>query len=146
MRVIDVAPNNISAEVLVGGALASRKGVSLPDTILPIGPLTDKDRDDLDCALDLGADWIALSFVQRAEDVLEVKSIVDGLAAIMVKIEKPSAIDDLDAIIKAGDGFMVARGDLGVEMPVERVPGTTKTHHPQSTNSREAGHRGDANA
>lgn len=126
MRVTKVGKKKITAEVLVGGALASRKGVSLPDTILPIGPLTDKDRADLEVALDLGADWIALSFVQRAEDVLEVKSMVDGLAAIMVKIEKPSAIDDLDAIISAGDGFMVARGDLGVEMPVERVPGLQK--------------------
>lgn len=126
MRVTSVASNKISAEVVVGGALASRKGVSLPDTILPIGPLTEKDQTDLECALDLGADWIALSFVQRAEDVLEVKSKVDGLAAILVKIEKPSAIDDLDSIIKAGDGFMVARGDLGVEMPVERVPGLQK--------------------
>ncbi len=126
MRVTDVAKKKITAEVVVGGALASRKGVSLPDTILPIGPLTEKDQADLDCALDLSADWIALSFVQRAEDVLEVKAKVDGLAAIMVKIEKPSAIEDLDAIIKAGDGFMVARGDLGVEMPVERVPGLQK--------------------
>jgi len=126
LRVTEAAKNKITAEVVVGGALASRKGVSLPDTILPIGPLTDKDKTDLDCALDLGADWIALSFVQRAEDVLEVKTKVGGLAAIMVKIEKPSAIDDLDAIIKAGDGFMVARGDLGVEMPVERVPGLQK--------------------
>lgn len=126
MRVSDVKDGKIFAEVVVGGALASRKGVSLPDTLLPIGPLTEKDRADLEVALDLGADWIALSFVQRAEDVLEVKSIVDGLAAIMVKIEKPSAIDDLDAIIRAGDGFMVARGDLGVEMPVERVPGLQK--------------------
>lgn len=126
MRVKAVRPGQIEAEVVNGGALSSRKGVSLPDTLLPIGPLTEKDRADLEVALDLGADWIALSFVQRAEDVLEVKSIVDGLAAIMVKIEKPSAIEDLDAIIKAGDGFMVARGDLGVEMPVERVPGLQK--------------------
>lgn len=126
MRVTELSDGKIHAKVLVGGALSSRKGISLPDTLLPIGPLTDKDSADLECALDLGADWIALSFVQRAEDVLEVKRIVDGLAAVMVKIEKPSAIDDLDNIIRAGDGFMVARGDLGVEMPVERVPGLQK--------------------
>jgi pyruvate kinase len=126
MQVTKTTGKRIEAEVIVGGALASRKGVSLPDTLLPISSLTDKDRADLDCALDLGADWIALSFVQRTEDVLEAKSIIDGLAAVMVKIEKPSAITDLDGIIAAGDGFMVARGDLGVEMPVERVPGLQK--------------------
>lgn len=126
MKVVTAKPDRIEAEVLVGGALSSRKGVSLPDTMLPIGPLTEKDRSDLDCALDLGADWIALSFVQRTEDVLEAKRIIDGLAAVMVKVEKPSAITDLEGIIAAGDGFMVARGDLGVEMPVERVPGLQK--------------------
>ncbi len=126
MRVIEKTKERIVAEVLVGGMLASRKGISLPDTLLPIGPLTDKDKVDLDCALDLGADWIALSFVQRAEDVRDVVRQVDGQSAIMVKIEKPSAIVDLDNIIAAGDGFMVARGDLGVELPVERVPGLQK--------------------
>jgi pyruvate kinase len=126
MRVIEKKAGSIAAEVVTGGPLASRKGISLPDTLLPIGPLTDKDRADLDCALDLGADWIALSFVQRGEDVEDVKKIVDGMSSIMVKVEKPSAIDDLDAIIAAGDGFMVARGDLGVEMPVEKVPGLQK--------------------
>ncbi len=126
MRVIEKKRDMIAAEVLVGGPLASRKGISLPDTLLAVGPLTEKDRADLDTALDLGADWIALSFVQRAEDVREVRKLIDGLASIMVKIEKPSAIDDLDDIIAAGDGFMVARGDLGVEMPVEKVPGLQK--------------------
>ena len=126
MRVIEKKKERISAEVLVGGALASRKGISLPDTLLPVGPLTEKDEADLECALDLGADWIALSFVQRGEDVRDVVKRVEGRSAIMVKIEKPSAIDDLDSIISAGDGFMVARGDLGVEMPVERVPGLQK--------------------
>ncbi|MDO9381813.1 MAG: pyruvate kinase [Hyphomicrobiaceae bacterium] len=126
MRVIETKKDRISAQVLTGGALASRKGISMPETILPVGPLTDKDRLDLDCALRIKADWIALSFVQRHEDVEEVKKIVDGRAAIMVKIEKPSAIDDLEKIIAAGDGFMVARGDLGVELPVERVPSLQK--------------------
>ncbi len=127
MRVVEAEANTIEAEVVSGGALASRKGISLPDTILPIGPLTHKDTEDLACALDLGADWVALSFVQRAQDVLEVKKLVDGRAAVLAKIEKPSAIDDIEAIVAAGDGFMVARGDLGVEMPVERVPGLQKS-------------------
>ncbi|MEQ1711892.1 MAG: pyruvate kinase [Hyphomicrobium sp.] len=126
MRVEENKGGRISATVLNDGSLASRKGISLPDTLLPIGPLTEKDEADLACALDLSADWIALSFVQRGEDVAEVVKRVDGRAAIMVKIEKPSAIDDLDAIIAAGDGFMVARGDLGVEMPIEQVPGLQK--------------------
>ncbi len=126
MRVIESSRGSIAAEVITGGALASRKGVSLPDTLLPVSALTIKDRADLECALEIEADWIALSFVQRAEDVLEAKKIIGDRAAILVKIEKPSAIDDLDNIIKAGDGFMVARGDLGVEMPVQRVPGLQK--------------------
>ena len=126
MRVIEAKPDVITAEVINGGALASRKGISLPDTLLAMSALTAKDRADLDCALELGADWIALSFVQRAQDIIEAKAIIDGRAAVLAKIEKPSAIDDLDAIIAAGDGFMVARGDLGVELPVERVPGLQK--------------------
>jgi pyruvate kinase len=126
MRVIEATRDCIAAEVVNGGALGSRKGISLPDTLLPIGPLTEKDEGDLACAVDLGVDWIALSFVQRGEDVLDVRRRADGPAAIMVKIEKPSAIDDLAGIIAAGDGFMVARGDLGVEMPVEKVPGLQK--------------------
>ena len=126
MRVLENKAGRITATVLNDGALSSRKGISLPDTLLPVGPLTEKDEADLVCALDLAADWIALSFVQRGEDVADVVKRVDGRAAIMVKIEKPSAIDDLDAIIAAGDGFMVARGDLGVEMPIETVPGLQK--------------------
>lgn len=127
MRVTENANNRITAQVLTGGALASRKGIALPETILPVGPLTKKDLADLECALKMKADWIALSFVQRHEDVAEVKKIVNGRAAVMVKIEKPAAIDDLEAIIETGDGFMVARGDLGVELPVERVPSLQKT-------------------
>lgn len=126
MRVIEKKPDEITAAVVVGGGLASRKGISLPDTLLSVGPLTEKDQADLLVALDLGVDWIALSFVQRGEDVLAVKKQVDGMAGVMVKIEKPAAIDDLDAIISAADAFMVARGDLGVEMPVEKVPGLQK--------------------
>lgn len=126
MRVTEVSDDRIVAEVLVSGMLASRKGISLPDTLLPVGPLTEKDRDDLDFALKLGVDWVALSFVQRGVDVEEAKDIIAGRAATMVKIEKPQAIDDLNAIIAAADGFMVARGDLGVEMPIEKVPGLQK--------------------
>ncbi len=99
MRVIEKKKDQISAEVLVGGALASRKGISLPDTLLPIGPLTEKDEADLECALDLGVDWIALSFVQRAEDVRDVVKRSGTLGHRLVKIEKPSAVADLDSII-----------------------------------------------
>ena len=126
MRVKDVDAKGIVAEVVTGGVLSSRKGISMPDTLLAVSALTEKDRNDLDVSLKLGADWIALSFVQRAEDIIEAKKIIDGRAAVLAKIEKPSAIDEIDDIIAAGDGFMVARGDLGVELPVERVPGLQK--------------------
>jgi pyruvate kinase len=126
MRVLEKKTDCIAAEVLVGGALGSRKGISVPDTLLPVGPLTEKDRADLAYLLKLGIDWIALSFLQRGEDVHDVRKLVGDRAAILAKIEKPSAIVDLDAIIAASDGLMVARGDLGVEIPVERVPGLQK--------------------
>ncbi len=128
MRVIEAASakDTITAEVLVGGKLSSRKGISLPDTVVPVSSLTEKDHEDLELALDIGVDWVALSFVQRVEDVLEAKMEIDGRAAVMVKIEKPTAVDALDDIIATADGFMVARGDLGVEMPVEKVPGLQK--------------------
>ena len=126
MRVVERSASRITAEVVVGGALASRKGIAMPDTLLPISPITEKDRADLDYALRLGVDWIALSFVQRAEDIHLGRQLIGQGAAIMAKIEKPSAITDLDNIIAAVDGVMVARGDLGVEMPVERVPGLQK--------------------
>ncbi len=126
MTVEEVAPGKIMARVKVGGALSSRKGISLPDTLLPVGPLTPKDEEDLAFALDLGVDWVALSFVQRGSDVVDAKRRIGDRAAVMVKVEKPAAIDDLNAIIEAADGFMVARGDLGVEMPIEKVPGLQK--------------------
>jgi pyruvate kinase len=126
MRVIEKTKSTIAAQVLVGGALGSRKGISLPDTMLPVGPLTPKDRADLAYLLKLGVDWIALSFVQRAADIHGVRKLVNERAAILSKIEKPSAVTDLDAIVAASDGLMVARGDLGVEIPVERVPGLQK--------------------
>jgi pyruvate kinase len=126
MTVTAKTPKRIEANVVVGGMLASRKGISLPDTVLPIGPLTEKDRNDLDYALRLGVDWVALSFVQRGEDMRLARQIVGQGAALMAKVEKPAAITDLDAIVANSDGLMVARGDLGVEMPVERVPGLQK--------------------
>ncbi|MET0969560.1 MAG: pyruvate kinase [Tardiphaga sp.] len=112
--------------VVVGGRISDRKGVSLPDTDLPVSAMTPKDRLDLEAALETGIDWIALSFVQRAEDVHEAKRLVRGRAAIMSKIEKPQAIDRLGDILEASDALMVARGDLGVELPLERVPSLQK--------------------
>lgn len=116
----------IIAVVEVAGKVSDRKGVSLPDTLLPIGAMTEKDRADLDAALAEGVDWVALSFVQRPDDIAEVRKITRGRAGIMSKIEKPQAIERLDEIIELSDGFMVARGDLGVEMPIEQVPGLQK--------------------
>ena len=112
--------------MLTGGLLASRKGISLPDTVVPLGTTTEKDRADLEHALSLGVDWVAFSFVQRAKDVEEARQLVRGRAAVMAKIEKPSALNELEEIIELADGIMVARGDLGVEMPVEKVPGLQK--------------------
>jgi pyruvate kinase len=100
--------------------------VNVPNAVLPISPLTDKDRIDLAFALDLGVDWVALSFVQRPEDIIEGKRLIDGRAAVMAKIEKPSALQVLAALVEQSDAIMVARGDLGVEMPPEEVPGAQK--------------------
>lgn len=126
MTVREASRDRITAEVVVGGPLASRKGVSLPDTVLPFGAMTDKDRRDLEMAVDLGADWIGLSFVQRADDVAEARKLSRGRVAIMTKMEKPAAVEQLDAILEQSDGLMVARGDLGVEVPLEKVPGLQK--------------------
>ncbi len=108
--------------VEVGQFLSDRKGVNVPGVLLPLTPLTPKDKTDLAAALDMGADWIALSFVQRPEDIAEAKDLIGGRAAIMAKLEKPSALDTLEEILELADGVMVARGDLGVEMPPEDVP------------------------
>lgn len=112
--------------VVAGGKLSDRKGVNVPGVLLPISALTAKDRRDLDLALDLGADWIALSFVQRPEDVAEARTLIGKRAAIVAKLEKPSAVEQLEAIAECADAVMVARGDLGVELPAERVPGIQK--------------------
>ena len=108
--------------VKVGGYISSHKGVNLPNTKLNISAITEKDKEDLKFALKNGVDWIGLSFVQKAEDVREIKKMVNGKARVISKLEKPSAIDDLENIIKESDGIMVARGDLGVECPIQVVP------------------------
>jgi pyruvate kinase len=112
--------------VVVGGRLSANKGVNVPGVVLPLTALTAKDHRDLDFALSLGADWIALSFVQRPEDIHEARAIIGDRAFIISKLEKPAAVLRLDEIVAASDAVMVARGDLGVEMPAERVPAIQK--------------------
>jgi pyruvate kinase len=126
LRIESASKEEAMAVVETGGTLKDKKGVNLPDTILPIPAMTPKDRSDLDAALHLGVDWIALSFVQRPDDVAEMKKVVGGRAACLAKIEKPRAIDWLDDILDISDALMVARGDLGVELPVQEVPGKQK--------------------
>ena len=126
LRVLTCDDNHAETEVIAAGALSANKGVNLPGVALPIAALTEKDRRDLQFGLELGVDWIALSFVQRPEDIAEARKLVSGRAAVMAKLEKPSAIDRLDEIIAIVDGIMVARGDLGVEMAPESVPGLQK--------------------
>ncbi len=121
-----VTGKKIVCTVVSGTKISDRKGVSLPDTDLPVGALTEKDRKDLDAVLATGVDWIALSFIQRPEDLAEVRKVARGRAAIMSKIEKPQAVARLPEIIELSDALMVARGDLGVEMPLEAVPGIQK--------------------
>ncbi len=123
---IEADSHRILTRVEVGGKLSDRKGVSLPDTTVPFSALTEKDRSDLEAALDTGVDWVALSFIQRPEDIAEAKKITRGRAAVMAKIEKPQAMHRLGEIMDLTDALMVARGDLGVEMPLEKVPGLQK--------------------
>ena len=108
--------------VTVGGAISDRKGVNVPDVVLPLAALSDKDRNDLEFACELGVDWLALSFVQRPEDVIEARELARGRAAVLSKIEKPAAVRAFTEILAVSDGIMVARGDLGVELPVQSVP------------------------
>lgn len=122
LRVLKAADSRIVTKVEVGGFISDNKGVNVPDIVVPIPALTDKDRSDLAFALEQKADWIALSFVQRPEDLNEARRLIGDKAALMAKIEKPAAIDRLDAIIALADGVMVARGDLGVELPPDAVP------------------------
>lgn len=124
--IVESGPDYCNVIALNNGIISNRKGVNVPTAILPLSALTPKDRIDLDFGLALGVDWIALSFVQSAGDIEELKHIVNDRASVMAKLEKPSAIEQLDAIIAVADGIMVARGDLGVEMPPEDVPGLQK--------------------
>ncbi|MBY4946568.1 pyruvate kinase [Cupriavidus respiraculi] len=126
LRIETVASGSIVTRVVNHGTLSDRKGVNVPDAVVPIPALTAKDRADLDFALSLGADWIALSFVQRAADVVQAREIVGTRAGVLSKIEKPAALQQLDEIVRVSDAVMVARGDLGVELPPERVPGVQK--------------------
>ncbi|NNC72366.1 MAG: pyruvate kinase, partial [Sphingomonadaceae bacterium] len=122
LRVKAVGDDAIETKVEVGGTLSDRKGLNVPDIVLPLAALTDKDRSDLNFALDQGADWIALSFVQRPEDLAEARKLIQNRAALLAKIEKPSAIQRIDELLEAADAVMVARGDLGVEIPPQNVP------------------------
>jgi pyruvate kinase len=122
LRVVHKRSDALETEVVVGGPLSDRKGVNVPDVVLPIPALTAKDREDLEFAVSHGASFIGLSFVQRPEDVAEAKRLIDGRAWVMVKLEKPQALENLEAILELTDAVMVARGDLGVELPPEEVP------------------------
>lgn len=126
LRVIDVSHDRIETRVEVGGVLSNNKGLNVPDVVVPLAALTDKDRSDLAFALDQGVDWVALSFVQRPEDVAEARRLIQGRAALLAKIEKPAAIERLESILEICDAVMVARGDLGVELPPQDVPPAQK--------------------
>lgn len=123
---VECSPERCVTRVVIAGKLSNKKGVSLPDTELPVSAMTEKDRSDLEAAVNTGIDWVALSFVQRPEDVAEVRKITRGRALVMSKIEKPQAVARLEEIMEASDALMVARGDLGVELPIWKVPGIQK--------------------
>jgi len=126
LRVTKKDKDAVETEVIAGKKLMDRKGVNLPNVLLKVSSLTEKDRKDVEAALGMGVDWIALSFVQRPEDVIEARQIIGDRAKIIVKIEKPSALESLDEIVRLADAVMLARGDLGVEIPTERVPSVQK--------------------
>jgi pyruvate kinase len=126
LEVQQCGPDFADTRVVNGGMLSDRKGVNVPGVVLPLSAMTDKDRADLDFGLSLGIDWVALSFVQRAADIVEAKAIIQGRAGVVAKLEKPAAIDCLDDILAETDAVMVARGDLGVELPAEQVPAIQK--------------------
>ncbi|MGI3169405.1 pyruvate kinase [Pseudooceanicola sp. C21-150M6] len=122
LKVTGCGKDFADCEVMAGGTISNRKGVNVPDVVLPLAALSEKDRGDLEFVCKLGVDWLALSFVQRPEDVAEARALAGGRASILSKIEKPAAVKAFDEILKASDGIMVARGDLGVELPVQAVP------------------------
>jgi len=122
LQIINQKTNILTTEVLNDGIISNNKGVNIPGVIIPIASLTSKDKSDLNKALEMGVDWIALSFVQTDQDIINLRKIVNGKASIIAKIEKPSALKNIDSIIELSDGIMIARGDLGVELPTERVP------------------------
>jgi len=122
LKVKDCGRDFANCTVTIGGTISNRKGVNVPDVVLPLAALSDKDRRDLEFVCELGVDWLALSFVQRRADVDEARALARGRAFILSKIEKPSAVQSFDEILAASDGIMVARGDLGVELPVQNVP------------------------
>jgi pyruvate kinase len=126
LQVLAIEGQQIQTRVVHGGPLSDRKGVNVPDAVLPIPVLTAKDLDDLQFALALGVEWVALSFVQCAADLHQARQLIGGRAGLMTKLEKPMALDQLDDIVRLSDAVMVARGDLGVELPPERVPGAQK--------------------
>ncbi|MBB3064724.1 MULTISPECIES: pyruvate kinase [Limibacillus] len=126
LEVISCDNTHAMAKVITGGPLSNHKGVNVPGVVMPISPITTKDRKDLRFALQIGVDWIALSFVQRPEDVAEARRLIAGRAAIMIKIEKPQAVERLEELVEVADAVMVARGDLGVELPPEDVPDRQK--------------------
>ena len=129
LRVIGPRPRpDRRRRVEVGGALSDNKGLNVPDVVMPMAALTDKDRSDLAFALDQGVDWIALSFVQRPEDLAEARQLIEGRAALLAKIEKPAAIERLEEIVEQCDGVMVARGDLGVELPPRNGAAAAEAH------------------
>ncbi len=127
LEVVQYSGSHADCVVRVGGEISDHKGVNIPSVELPLSPLTDKDRRDLDFGLTLDIDWVALSFVQKPRDVEELREIVGEKASIISKIEKPSAIEKIEAIALASDALMVARGDLGVEMPPEEIPQLQKS-------------------
>lgn len=126
LSVVEATGSRAVTTVEVGGRISDRKGVSLPDTTVALAAITPKDRSDMEAALEAGADWIGLSFIQRPEDVAEAKKLARGRAAVLAKIEKPQAVLRLAEILEQADAIMVARGDLGVELPLEQVPGLQK--------------------
>ncbi len=126
LQVLNAHSDAIETRVMNSGELSDRKGVNVPEAVLKLSPLTAKDRRDLAFGLELGVDWVALSFVQRPEDIEEARALIGDKAFLMAKIEKPSAVQSIEAIARLSDAIMVARGDLGVEMPAESVPGIQK--------------------